>query len=377
VREPSVWRELDFSRSSRRVTQAMIHAALRYARGQLRVLDVSETHLPFEALLEIARSNAALHTLRLYAHMDSRLQDTQVDSLLAAAPRLQTLQCDVKGEPEEMLPLLQKESPTYECLCVTIATVEQSEENELVEVDVLPLAAAAATHEGLQGLALYFIPLSVAQLTAIVDAVVQRQMHFVQLFRCSLGAEHLPQLARLVASPSLRILGVYSNDYPVIAGDGVPAFCAALRAFILRHLILCRVRLFDSLPDALAVLDALTGHRSIEELGLAVNRAPSPDAQLAVGEALGRLVAADSSLTSLDLDECNLGDVGVGPLFAALAQNTAIRTMLLTGTGISRECARDVVLPAVRANTSLRELEFGQPDIPELMEAEQLVRQRQ
>ena len=55
LREPSVWRKLDFSCSTRLVTREMIHAALRCARGQLRVLDLSETQLPFEALLEIAR----------------------------------------------------------------------------------------------------------------------------------------------------------------------------------------------------------------------------------------------------------------------------------------------------------------------------------
>jgi hypothetical protein len=143
VREPSVWRELDFSRSTRHVTEEMIHAALRYARGQLRVLDVSETHLPFEALLEIARINVVLHTLRLCACGDSLLQASQVDALLAVAPRLQTLQCIVKGEPQEMLPLLRKERQ-YESLIITRAVIMGSNENAPAEVDVLPLAAAAA-----------------------------------------------------------------------------------------------------------------------------------------------------------------------------------------------------------------------------------------
>jgi Ran GTPase-activating protein (RanGAP) involved in mRNA processing and transport len=97
------------------------------------------------------------------------------------------------------------------------------------------------------------------------------------------------------------------------------------------------------------------------------------EAQLAVGEALGRLVAAESALTSLNLNTCRLGDAGVGPLFTALAHNTTLHTLDLSYNSISRECAREMVLPAVRANTSLRELEFDQPDNPELVEAEQLV----
>jgi hypothetical protein len=49
----------------------------------------------------------------------------------------------------------------------------------------------------------------------------------------------------------------------------------------------------------------------------------------------------------------------------------------LAGNYISRECARDVVSHAVRANASLRDLSFGETDIPELVEAEQLVEGRQ
>jgi hypothetical protein len=377
LREPSLWRELDFSRSTRPVTEEMINAALRYARGQLRVLDLPENYLPFEALLEIAQDNAALHTLRLYAGSAAFLQVSEVNALLAAAPRLQTLQCAVMGEPQALLPLLRKELPTYSSLRLARAAIEQSEENELVEVDVLPLATAAATHEGLQGLELACIPLSVAQLQAVVDAAVQRQMTGLSFYRCSLGPEHLPQLARLLAIPSLWTLYVYNDEQPLIVDDGVPAFCAALRASHLRKLILDDVLLFNTLPDGLAVLDALTGHRSMEEFDLYSNPAPLPEAQQAVGEALGRLVAAESALTYLDMYYCDLGDAGVGPLFAALAQNTTLRTLKIAYNDISRECARDVVLPAVRANASLRELQFWQPDIPELVEAEELVRGRQ
>jgi len=259
---------------------------------------------------------------------------------------------------------------------VTFAAVNQSEENALVEVDVLPLAAAMAAHEGLQGLQLAYIPLSVAQLTAFVDAAVQRETKALSFFHCSLDPEHLPQLTRLLASSYLRI-DFYSVNEPLFIGDGVPTFCAALRASNLHTLVHSGVRLFACLPDGLAVLDALTGHRSIEELRLLRCTSPSPAAQTAVGEALGRLVAAESVLTSLDLECCRLGDAGVGPLFAALAHNTMLQKLELAENAISRECARDVVLPTVRANTSLRKLEFAQPDIPELVEAEQLVRQRQ
>jgi hypothetical protein len=163
----------------------------------------------------------------------------------------------------------------------------QSEENELVEVDVLPLAAAVAIHKGLQGLSFSFIPLSVAQLTAVVDAAVQRLITYVRFYRCSLGSEHLSQLSRLLALPCLQTLFIYGNAQPLIVGDDVPAFCAALRASNLQKLTLLAVRLFHSLSDGLAVLDTLTRHRSIRELILVGNSAQLPEPQLAVGEALG------------------------------------------------------------------------------------------
>jgi hypothetical protein len=72
LREASLWRELDFSLAggvTRRVTWRMINAAVRYARGQLRLLDVRGANywdVPFEAILDLARENAAsLATLRI------------------------------------------------------------------------------------------------------------------------------------------------------------------------------------------------------------------------------------------------------------------------------------------------------------------------
>ena len=51
-----------------------------------------------------------------------------------------------------------------------------------------------------------------------------------------------------------------------------------------------------------------------------------------------------------------LGDAGMGPLLDALAQNTHLRLLYCTNTGMSEGFARDRFLPAVRANTSLKVL---------------------
>jgi hypothetical protein len=98
--------------------------------------------------------------------------------------------------------------------------------------------------------------------------------------------------------------------------------------------------------------------------------------QSALGATLGRLVAAESHLKRLDLRYCRLGDAALRPLFEAVAGNRMLRMLNYADRDISRECARDIILPAVRANASLRELQFSRPDIPDLTEAEQLVAAR-
>ena len=91
---------------------------------------------------------------------------------------------------------------------------------------------------------------------------------------------------------------------------------------------------------------------------------------------LGRLVAAESALLSLRLSDCKLGNEGLRPVFEALSRGSGLGSLHCEGNGVSREFARGVVLPAVRANASLRKLEFGQPEMPELVEAEALVNAR-
>jgi hypothetical protein len=191
---------------------------------------------------------------------------------------------------------------------------------------------------------------------------------------------HLPALTRLLTDcPSLKSFEMSNflalNGEPLFFGDSLPAFCAALQASSIKHLTLRRMHLWHSLPDGLSVLDAITGHRSLTSFicyGNQLLAASRP----AVGEALGRLVAAESRLEHLDLSSCHLGDVGLRPLFEALAGNRMLSTLVCGNNYISRECARNVILPAVRANASLQKLIVGQHDIPGLAKAEHLVAAR-
>jgi hypothetical protein len=121
---------------------------------------------------------------------------------------------------------------------------------------------------------------------------------------------------------------------------------------------------FDDTTAAAELLGALTGHASLCVLGLRENVVEGAD-QAAVGAALGRLVAANArALTELDVSECDLGDDGLRALFEALPANTYLRKLNCSENEMSDAFGRDVLLPAVRGNTSLRQLNYyGDEDV--------------
>jgi hypothetical protein len=112
-------------------------------------------------------------------------------------------------------------------------------------------------------------------------------------------------------------------------------------------------------------------------LSLHNNHVPAAH-RAAAGAALGALVAANApALQELDAAYSWLADEGLGPLVDALPGNTHLRKLLLSeeAHGMSEAFARDRLLPAVRANASLRYLATG-VDWEGAVEAEALVLQR-
>jgi hypothetical protein len=103
---PRLWEVLDFSRLALR-TPALLAAAAAQSQGALRVLDVTgwvelfeedeEDETALERALPVLRSNA-LSLLELRAcslSNGSWFSTEQVEELLAAAPLLRVLECDV------------------------------------------------------------------------------------------------------------------------------------------------------------------------------------------------------------------------------------------------------------------------------------------
>jgi hypothetical protein len=153
---------------------------------------------------------------------------------------------------------------------------------------------------------------------------------------------------------------------------------AALRASTsLTSLSLHIEAYWGHLTATVGLLDAVSAHPSLRTLNFTVlSLHRCGEFQATAGAALSRLLLADApALQTLRISSCGLGDAGLGPLFDALPRNTHLRTLHCCENDVSEAFARDVLLPAVRANTSLRELHADR-EYAAAAEAMQLVARR-
>ena len=106
------------------------------------------------------------------------------------------------------------------------------------------------------------------------------------------------------------------------------------------------------------LLRSLAGHKSLQRLGLGQD-AGAPDG---LGPALAALVAADApALQDLDVSAAYdaeappfLSEAIVAPILDALQHNHHLRSLGIGNINMSEEFARERLLPALHANTSLR-----------------------
>jgi hypothetical protein len=211
---------------------------------------------------------------------------------------------------------------------------------------------------------------------ALVDAALARQLR--ELFLSSCTPPAAAPLARLLAEGSLaHHLIVYQSD-PVA---GAPLFDAAGEALIAQALrvntTLTKLVICQAFLGALELVGALVGHPSLCELDF--TRADVATDGVALGAALGALIAADApALHTLDCTCKNIGDAGLTPIVQALALNRHLHTLKIVVNDMSDAFAREQLLPAVRANTTLRALECcsGGRYWLAAVEAEELVRRR-
>ncbi len=390
LEERSLWLRLDLSASGvspkRAVTDALLHAAAARARGELVALDVSGCkRVTFDALLAAVTPNGTalrelcvcgILRLGLTDHYEEQLDTDALEELLLAAPRLVVCEADVRCRELALARELLRNEPPFAPL--RLHTLEfRPAEGEQDEATVLALAAELASHAHLQGLRLAGAPLNTAAaLDAAVDAALARRLTSVTLLGCSLSPASAPALVRLIGGGALTQLDIINGRAVLLNAPAALALGNVLRASSsLTALSLRYVDLWREPAAATALLGALTGHPSLRSLNISGN-AVEPAGREEAGAALEALVAANApALHELDVSYCNLGDAGLGPLFDALPANTHLRKLSCGDNLLLDAFVRARLLPAVRANSSLRELDTRLHTIA-AREAEALVQRR-
>jgi hypothetical protein len=368
--ERSAWTRLDLSPSSgvtRFVTDTVLRGAASKAGGALTALDVSGcVHITFGALMAVVVANS--ETLRelcagvrwsVYDDGDfATLNAARIERLLFAAPQLRSFVADVRClegvvDARRML----RNEPPFQTLRVRWLRAAVGAQTD--EATMLALAADVAAHASLVALRLENAPLQwPGLLSAVADAALVRQLVALSFFECELSPPCAPALVRLVSGDALTELSFRGSNLVVLDAPGAALLANALRQnSTLTSMSLCCVGLWRDAAAAAALLAALTAHRSLRILRLDLNPVPAAH-QAGAGAALGALVAANApALQQLSVCECNLDDLTLRPLCEALPANTHLRELHMTYRTKTDAFARDVLLPAVRANTSLRILD--------------------
>jgi SAM-dependent methyltransferase len=388
--ERNLWTRLDLTAASgvrvpaapHETLDSLLRCAAARAGGGLQSLHVDAERVSHAELLAVTAASAgALRELHAPAESiyERGCTPGQVEALLAAAPLLRVFAVDLDERAcigEHILAtrrMLRNEAPfgplRVRRLYIFLYHVD--------EAGVVAFAGDLAAHASLNALFLHNAPLNMAAaLDAVVDAaLLARHLVCVTLLHCHLSPASAPALARLLGGNALATLTLDSSDF--LDAPAAALLAAALLANVtLTSLTLTTVGVFDDAAAAASLLGALTSHASLRELSVRSNSVEPAD-QAVAGALLGALVAANApALTQLEVSGCSLGDAGLRAFLDALPHNTHLRALTCFGNHMSAAFARDVLLPAVRANTGLRFLAASVAGFASAREAEALVYQR-
>jgi hypothetical protein len=278
-------------------------------------------------------------------------------ALLGAAPLLHTLEADVLCANAADAHRVLRNEPPFGPLRVRHLSVRA----RAATADAfLALAADLAAHAWLASVWLLCMPLDApGAMDALVDAALARRLSYVRLGNCNLSPASAPALARLLRGDSLAKLNISGANMQLLDEPAATLLANALRANTsLTALTLVHMRLWRDAAAAAVLMGALTAHPRLRLLDLSANDPndgglPAEEA----GAALGALLLANTpALQTLHISWCGLGDEAMGPVVEALRHNTHLTKLDCSSNDMSAAFARDELLPAVRANTSLREL---------------------
>ena len=232
----------------------------------------------------------------------------------------------------------------------------------------LPLWAAQVD---LRELFMGYAELDVTTFGGVVQLAVDRQFRAIEFFGCRfVGGRCIRPLIQLLSDDhELRSLSFCSEDSGILeSAEGEDdestvheALLDALAVSSLRVVSLEQCGIEYCGPN---IIQVFVGHEFLEELSLMADvRFDNDDAdsddsseEFSFATALGELIAFDSpALRKLKLT-CWMRDAEALPLFASLPHNTHLLYLEIAESYMTAAFLREVVFPAVRANTSLRML---------------------
>jgi hypothetical protein len=369
--DPTLWRHLDFSPATgglaRAASDALLRAAAARAAGQLETLDVSScTALSHDALLAVVTANRAslrelhiCHSPLAGKYCTSWPGAQEVEALLRAAPGLRAYDASAGTFELPVARAMLRSDPPFVALRLRRLYVGFEAGGEDAAA-VLELAADLVHCVFLRELDVQDAALNVpGVLDELVNAALACRLHTLCLDTCVLSAASAPSLARLLGGGVLAELWIDGRGDPCLDALAAAVLAIALRtSSTLTALTLRRVDLWHEPAAATALLDALTGHVSLQTLDLSHNNVNLwGDGAVAAGAALGALVGANSpALTALDVRSSRLGNAGLRPLFNALQANTHLTELVCSANDLTDTFVRRELLPAMRANGSLQRL---------------------
>jgi hypothetical protein len=380
VLDRSLWLRVNLSAASgvtHAVTPALLRAVAARAAGHMQALALPSLEAApfFDAVLDVLHANrVSLRELEQTTEMSTTevyFPFSMVERVLAAAPQLQVFRTDVthSNSLQEIARMLRNEAPFGPLRVRFLLVCDDDADEREDDADLLELAAAMHQHASLEGAWLEDIPLGMPTvLDAFVDAALAARIAQLDLHRCTLSLASAPALARLLGSAALTRLTVINYGDQLLDVDTAVLLADALRAnTTLVALGLNHVSLWHDAGAGAILITALTAHPSLQELSLVNNRMHDDDDAdadadaeadaLMVGAALGALIVANApALRTLSVSYCALGDAALAPLVDALPHNTHLRQLDCPDVDMTAAFARDRFLPAIRANTSLREL---------------------
>jgi hypothetical protein len=337
----------------------LLLGASRRACGLLHRLNVSCYTSNWQAaFLEVATANAeSLRELRV-GRSSFSIPVPSLEALVRAAPNLQVLEAHPWCAYSNVMSVMRSEPP-FALLRLRGLSVGFAGPPALGGVDRVGPFAALLADATLQP-TLRDLTISRADtqqpavLDALVDQVLARRLHSLTFIESSSPAA--ASLARLLRSDALVALRwkMGPESVPLFDAAGAALVADALRDnTTLERLYLLNSGLFRDVPATAAILAGLVGHRSLRKLEILLSEEPISD-PVAIGTALAAIVAADApALRGLELHTLGLGDDGLAPIVNALPQNHHLLILDIGQNGMSEEFARNRLLSAVRANTSL------------------------